>query len=150
MDNVAAYLPQLLITSGIALLAIEVLVLGFATFILFFLGISLMLTGLLVWLGLLPDTWSVLMISNAVLTAFLAVFLWKPLRKLQNKTDNKKVRSDFDGHRFFTPAAVDGRGLTTYMYSGIKWQLKSEELIAAGIEVEILRAEVGTLWVKPV
>ena len=36
VDSLTAYAPELMITTGIVLLSIEVIVLGFSTFVLFF------------------------------------------------------------------------------------------------------------------
>ncbi|HEY7771881.1 MAG TPA: NfeD family protein [Marinagarivorans sp.] len=149
MESLGGYIPQLMVTVGIVLLALEVAVLGFSTFILFFLGLSLVITGVVSWVGLMPATWPVILLSNAIVTTVLAGVLWRPLLRLQRDTDNKRAKSDFDGHRFFTPAAVDKSGATRYSFSGIQWKLKSETLIPEGVEVEVVQADVGVLWVKP-
>ncbi|MDZ7923987.1 MAG: hypothetical protein U5M23_07985 [Marinagarivorans sp.] len=150
METLAAYIPQLMITAGLALLVFEVVVLGFATFILFFLGVSLVLTGIVAWVGILPTHWSALLLSNALLTAILAAFLWKFMLKMQNQTDIKPVKTDFDGYRFYLSDDVNRLGGARYSYSGVDWALCSEQPIAAGAEVEIVKAEVGVLWVKAV
>lgn len=150
MSGVESFTPELIVTAGIVLLAIEILVLGFATFILFFLGVSLIVTGSLAWVGILPVSWSSMLLANALLTAVLAGVLWRPLMKLQGKTEHRQTKSDFDGHRFFAPAPIDKMGSARYSYSGIQWSLKSEEPIAEGQEVEVYKAEVGVFWVKAV
>ncbi|MGY5451341.1 NfeD family protein [Agarivorans sp. MS3-6] len=144
------YIPQTLVTLGIILLTIEVVLIGFATFILFFVGLSLVLTGSLVWLEILPDSWNAILLANAIATSVIAAVLWKPMRKLQNHSDTKKVTSDFDGHRFFCKQDIDKRGQTSYKHSGISWVLKSDMPIAADTEVEVVKVEVGTFWVKAV
>ncbi|WP_427983295.1 NfeD family protein [Agarivorans sp.] len=144
------HIPQVMIALGIILLTIEVAVIGFATFILFFVGLSLMLTGSLVWMGVLPESWNSILLANALATSVLAGLLWKPMRRLQNSADNKQVSSDFDGHSFFCEQDIDKRGLSHYKHSGISWALKSEQPIKAGTEVYVVRAEVGTFWVKAV
>lgn len=150
MNGLEGFIPESMVTAGIVLLAIEILVLGFATFILFFLGVSLVITGVLAWAGVLPVTWPALLLANALLTAILAGVLWRPLLKLQSKTEHTQTKSDFDGHRFFAPSAIDRKGTTRYTYSGIEWALKSEKPIAEGVEVEVVKAEVGALWVREV
>ena len=144
------YIPQLMVTIGIALLVVEVVVLGFSTFVLFFLGLSLVITGVMTGLGVIPSTWAAILLSNAVVSLVLAVLLWKPLLKMQGRVDNTRAKTDFDGHRFFVTSAVDRKGQTTYDYSGITWQLKSDEPILVGSEVEVVKAEVGVLWVVAV
>ncbi len=71
MNGLEGFIPELMVTAGIVLLAIEILVLGFATFILFFLGVSLVITGVLAWAGVLPVTWPALLLANALLTLSL-------------------------------------------------------------------------------
>ena len=66
---------------GIALLVIEIAFLGFATFVLFFVGLAMLATGGLMTMEILPQT-----INNAVTAVSLisissAVLLWKPLKK---------------------------------------------------------------------
>lgn len=150
MESLGEYIPQLMITAGIILLAIEVAVLGFTTFILFFVGVSLVITGAVCWMGIMPATWPVILLSNAILSTVLAGVLWRPLLRLQGKTEDKQVKSDYEGHRFVTPDVVNKSGATRYTFSGIQWKLKSEAEISAGIEVEVIKAEVGVLWVTPV
>lgn len=149
MSGLESYTPELLVVVGLAFLALEVLVLGFTTFILFFLGLSLIITGGLAWAGLLPVSWPAILMANALLTAVLAGVLWRPLLKMQSQSDDKRVKSDFEGHRFFCPDAVDRQGLVNYAYSGIQWKLKSEEPLEADQEVEVIKAEVGVLWIRP-
>ena len=147
-EFVASHIPESLVALGLVLLAIEVAVLGFSTFILFFLGISLVLTGSAIWLGMLPDTWASIILANAILTSILSFVLWQPLKKMQGQTDDKLVTSDFVGVRFCVDSDVSSQVPAQHKYSGIMWQVKSAEVIPAGTEVEIIRAEVGVLWVK--
>ena len=79
-DNMA----EILMVAGLAALIIEVAVLGFATFVLLFLGASLLITGLAMTVGLLDTTLVTALWSNALLTTVLALGLWKPLRRMQN------------------------------------------------------------------
>lgn len=147
MESMVSYAPELMITAGVALLAIEVMILGFSTFILFFLGLSLFISGVLAWVGLLPITWPALFLANAIFTGVLAVVLWRPMLKIQNKTDDKKVKSDFDGYRFYLEEDVGPKTQVKHHYSGIQWELKSHQPIVAGEQVEVVKAEVGALWI---
>ncbi|AWB68572.1 activity regulator of membrane protease YbbK [Saccharobesus litoralis] len=149
-EFISSHVPETLIAVGIILLTIEVAVLGFATFILFFFGISLLITGGAVWLGVLPDSLSAIALSNAIFTSCLALLLWKPLKNIQDKADNKMVKSDFTGLRFFVADEVSLNSKAQHKLSGILWTLKSHEVIPAGKEVEVIRAEVGVLWVKEI
>ncbi|GAA61748.1 hypothetical protein P20652_3637 [Pseudoalteromonas sp. BSi20652] len=149
MDFITQNLPQTLMVLGIVALIIEVAVLGLSTFILLFFGLSLFLTGLLMSLGILPDSLTTALWSNAVVTAGLAVALWKPLKKIQNRVDEKQVNSDFADLTFILTSDVTKQGLTSHQYSGISWRLKSEQPISAGIEVIVTKKEVGVMWVTP-
>ncbi len=148
MEAVTDYIPQLMITGGILLLIIEVVVLGFATFILFFLGLALVFTGALAWMGVMPVSWPVLILVSGTLTAVLAGVLWRPLLRLQSHTDDKRTKSDFEGYRFVLVVDVNKDGRQKHRYSGIEWRLKSEAPLVAGCEVEVVKAEVGVLWVR--
>src|SRR5690554_8237638 len=87
-------LPDVLIAVGIAALIADMALFGFGTFILMFLGISLLVSGLAMLFGLLPSTMDAALWSNAILTSILAVVLWKPLHRIQNKNGSKKIRSE--------------------------------------------------------
>ncbi|MBG9995334.1 NfeD family protein [Pseudoalteromonas sp. NZS127_1] len=149
MDFITQNLPQTLMVLGIVALIIEVAVLGLSTFILLFFGLSLFLTGLLMSFGILPDSLTTALWSNAIVTAGLAVVLWKPLKQMQNRVDKKQVNSDFAELTFVLTSDVTEQGLTTHQYSGISWKLKSEQPISAGTEVLVTKKEVGVMWVKP-
>ncbi|MEL0640691.1 NfeD family protein [Pseudoalteromonas aliena] len=149
MDFITQNLPQTLMVIGIVALIIEVAVLGLSTFILLFFGLSLFLTGLLMSFGILPDSLTTALWSNTVVTAGLAVALWKPLKKMQNRVDKKQVNSDFAELTFVLTSDVTEQGLTTHQYSGISWKLKSEQQISAGTEVLVTKKEVGVMWVTP-
>lgn len=150
IESLHPYIAEWLIAIGILILAIEIGILGFATFILFFVGLALITNGVLIWLGLVPETLTAILLTTAIISALFAGVLWKPLRKLQNKTEKRSVQSDFVGIQFFAPDNIDKRGLCTHTYSGIQWKLKSDQPISAGSEVEVIRAEVGTFWVKAI
>ena len=145
MELLQQNLPQTLMVVGIAALIIEVAVLGFATFILLFFGASLLITGFFMSLDLLPATATAALWSNAILTLLLALALWKPLQRMQNKVQKDSIRSDFARQPFMLEDDVDGAGKTEYSY----WKLKSFEPIAKGTMVEVIKVDVGVLWVKP-
>ncbi|WP_376866284.1 NfeD family protein [Bacterioplanoides pacificum] len=146
MENMA----EILMILGIAALIIEVAVLGFATFVLLFLGISLLLTGIAMNAGLLEASVMTALWSNTLVTAVLAVTLWKPLSRLQNNVEHKAVDSDFADQTFILEQDVDSRGEAQRNYSGVRWKLKSRQPLAAGTEVKVVRTEVGVMWVEAV
>lgn len=143
-DNLA----QSLIAIGLLLLAIEILVLGFATFVLFFVGLAALISGALIYIGVVPDTVSGALLSVGVSTVLFAVVLWKPLKNLQAKVETKKVTSDLVGHRFTLKSDISPDQQPNYHYSGINWRLTSEQVLAAGTEVEVVDVTVGQFKVR--
>ncbi len=148
MDFLLQNLAESLMVLGILALIIEVAVLGFSTFVLFFFGLSLLITGGLMTLDVLSANASTAFWSNAILTALLSLSLWQPLKKMQSQTDDKQVKHDFADHSFVLESDVDSKGESLYQYSGINWKLKSEQPIEKGTLVRITHMEVGVLWVE--
>ena len=147
MSYLTEHMAQVLIVIGLVLMIIEVAIIGFATFVLFFVGIASVATGMLMMLNIVPETWAVAAAVTGVLTLLIAAVLWAPLKKLQTQQDDRRVNHDFNDHEFILDNDVDHQGLTEYAYSGIVWRLKSESPISAGTRVHIVRSEVGVLWV---
>lgn len=147
MEWITNNMASILIFLGLALLAIEVLVLGFAGVIFFFLGLGCLLTGLLIFAGLLPATVSGAIVGVGILTMVSAVGLWKPLKRMQNDTDNKDVKSDFLSHSFVLDSNIGPNEYGNHEYSGIEWKVKSAENLTQGTNVEVVKAEVGVLTV---
>jgi membrane protein implicated in regulation of membrane protease activity len=150
MSALVDNLPQGLLILGILALIIEVLVLGFATFVLFYLGLSLVLSGGLMLLGVLPDTLSAALWSNVLLTGLSAAILWKPMHRMQEDKQPQTLKTDFADRQFVLEDDVDSRGLSGHRYSGVDWKLKSQEPIPAGTLVQVERADVGVLWVTAI
>ncbi|NTS77763.1 NfeD family protein [Catenovulum sp. SM1970] len=147
MDWFNENMTETLFILGLVLLCIEILVLGFSTFILFFIGLALLLIGGLLAIGVIENSLIQVVLSTAVLTAILAAVLWQPLKRMQEKTDDRKVTSDFDGMTFILGDDIDESGGFTYAYSGINWQVKSAQKLSQGTKVVVERAEVGVFWV---
>ncbi|WP_339719389.1 NfeD family protein [Marinomonas primoryensis] len=150
MDFFTNNLAQSLFVVGLILLVVEVTVLGFSTFVLFFVGLAAMVTGALLYLGILPDNVLSAMFSMGVLTLLAALLLWKPLKRMQSKVSSKKIKSDFIDHRFILKETVSPTQSPKHHYSGVEWALISDESIAAGTKVEVTEAEVGKLHIKAV
>ncbi|WP_372763254.1 NfeD family protein [Pseudoalteromonas sp.] len=150
MSFITDNLPQVLMVLGILALIIEVAVLGLTTFILLFLGISLFVTGLLMSLGIMTDSITTALWSNTLITAALAILLWKPLKKMQSNVDRKQVNSDFAELTFVLSSDLNEQQVSTYKYSGISWQLKSEQPLSAGTRVKVVKKEVGVMWVAEI
>ncbi|AYM88472.1 activity regulator of membrane protease YbbK [Pseudoalteromonas agarivorans] len=149
MDLISQNLPQALMVIGIIALIIEVTVLGLSTIILLFLGLSLLTSGLLMVAGVLPETITAALWSNTIITAVLALLLWKPMKRMQENVDSKQINSDFADLTFVLAKDVSDKEITTHQYSGISWQLKSTQPISAGTKVVVVKKEVGVMWVAP-
>ena len=141
-------LSESLIIVGLALLVIEVVVLGFSTFILFFVGLAAVLAGGFMAVGVVPYSMLSALSSLGVLTALLALLLWRPLKSMQGKVESKKVTSDLVGHSFILNEAVSMTKNPTYRYSGIEWSLSSEQELSAGTLVEVTGVAVGAFIVR--
>jgi membrane protein implicated in regulation of membrane protease activity len=139
---------QVMIFLGLAILAIEVIVLGLATFVLFFVGVACLLTGVLMWVGILPQSMIFALGSVAVFSGVLAFALWKPMKNFQNKVELKDVTSDVVGQTFTldTDVAPDHPG--TQKFSGVSWQVKCSEALTGGTLVKVVRTAVGELTVE--
>ncbi|UXH99917.1 NfeD family protein [Photobacterium sp. TY1-4] len=148
MEFITEHLPQVLMILGVLALITEVAVLGMSTFILLFLGLSLLITGILMNVAVLDSTLTTALWSNTLLTAALAIVLWKPLKQMQDSKGAKEIQSDFAELTFTLESDVDDRGLTQYAYSGISWKLKSRQPLAAGTQVKVVKKEVGVMWVE--
>lgn len=147
MDWITNTPGQALMAFGIILLTIEVVIMGFSTFILTFLGLSAIITGTGVHFNILPsDTLSIL-ISNALLASLFAVLLWKPLKNFQNKEPQTTIKNDLIGLEFVLTQDINNLASGMYRFSGIDWTIKSHETIATGELVVVEKADVGTLWV---
>ena len=100
MDWAFNNLAESLLILGILLLVIEVAVLGFSTFVLFFVGCAAVVTAGLLYIGIIPDTWLSAMFSTGILTGILAILLWKSLKNMQTQVETTKVKGDLVGHSF--------------------------------------------------
>lgn len=147
MEVIANNLTEVLAFLGLAILAIEVVILGFSTFVLFFVGLACLLISAMMFIGVLPETLVSAFLGVAVLTAALAYLLWKPLKKMQNKVDYTRAESDLVGLSFILEGSVSSEQSSTHKYSGIEWKVLSTETLAAGTEVEVVKIEVGAFTV---
>ena len=91
MNWISNNLSESLIMAGLALLVIEVVVLGFLNFVLFFVGLAAVVAGGLMTVGVVPDSMLSALSSVGVLTAILAMLLWRPLKSMQGNVESKKV-----------------------------------------------------------
>ncbi len=136
----------LLIIVGMVLLAIEVGVLGFSVFLLFFVGLACIGTALLMALGM-PETVTFALGSVAVFSLVFAFALWKPLKKMQNNSIKKDVQGDFIGHSFVLDKDLAVYGHGKHRHSGVDWKVRSDVPLKSGTLVEVIKVEVGELTV---
>ena len=141
---------------GFLLLAVEVLVMGFSTLFLFFMGLGALVTGFLMMIGLLPHTWLAGVASFGICSGIVAALLWKTLHRMQGeKTPKKDISSDFTGLEFVLEQEVTTIAPGIKRYSGVNWKVEIDkdagvQTIAAGQRVVVTSVEVGLFKVKPV
>tara|TARA_R110000764_G_scaffold148185_1_gene236105 strand:- start:130 stop:582 length:453 start_codon:yes stop_codon:yes gene_type:complete len=138
-----------LISVGLILLVIEIAVLGFSTFVLFFVGGAAVITGLLMQMGVVEATNLNATLYVSLFTALLAVFLWKPLKNMQKDVDPKKASNDLIGLTFIVAADISAEKTGMHRYSGINWRVVSQDPIASGTKVEVIAVDVGQFTIKP-
>lgn len=110
---------------GCILLVIEALVLGLSTVVLLFAGLAAVLTGILMWVGLVPETWAAGIIAFTVSSAALTAILWKPFKKLQSDSFSEEDKSsDFIGYEFNLDSAITATTNGKVRYSGIEWSVE--------------------------
>ena len=148
MNWVNDNLSESLIIAGLALLVIEVVVLGFSSFVLFFVGLAALVAGGLMALAVVPNSLLSALSSVGVLTALLTMLLWRPLKSVQGKVESKRVTSDLVGHSFILNEAVSMTKNPAYRYSGIEWNLSSEQELSAGTLVEVTGVAVGKFIIQ--
>ncbi|MDH5544410.1 MAG: NfeD family protein [Gammaproteobacteria bacterium] len=143
-------------TAGFLLLAIELLVLGFSTGFVLFLGLGALLTGGLLWAGILSDTWLASIGSFALSSALISAALWKPLKSME-KTRNNDVHdtsSDFVGLVFNLESDLSSNSTSKTRYSGIEWKVELDEgslnkQLGAGTRVTVVSVDAGKFRVAP-
>ncbi|RBW47734.1 NfeD family protein [Psychromonas sp. B3M02] len=148
MDYFLTHLPQSLVVLGLIFLVIEVLVLGFSTFVLLFVGIGTIITGVLMALGLLPETLVNALLATAVISSLVALISWQPMKRMQNKVESHQVDNGMVGETFTLEEDLLLGKTVTHRYSGIDWKVKSKQPLMAGTEVKIVNMQVGVLTVE--
>lgn len=153
MDYINNNLSGFWIGLGFALLAAEVLLFGFGTIIFLFAGLGAVITGLLMSVGVVPETWVAGTASFGISTGISSAILWKPLMAMQNKSTQKREQaSDIVGLEFVLEQDI---GITTagnYCYSGMDWKVEIDsnsalDAISKGQRVVVAAVEVGLLRV---
>lgn len=143
MSWLADNLAETLFIIGLIVLIIEVTVLSFSTIILFMIGSATIITSVTMYLGILSPNILDAVLMIGIVTAALAIVLWKPFKQLQNAKDDKAVSSDLVGFTFILAQELTPESDVKYKYSGIEWRLVSTQTIAAQTKVKVVAVNVG-------
>jgi membrane protein implicated in regulation of membrane protease activity len=141
-------------TLGFALLVVEALVFGFTSGVLLFTGIGALLTGGLLWSGLLPASWLNGIACFGICSGVSAALLWKPLLKFQNfDVPEKDNSSDMIGHKFRLEQDISLSHPGSTRYSGVDWRVEIDtdgdsDEIAAGTRVVVTSVDAGVFRVR--
>ncbi len=141
---------------GFGLLAVEVAVLGLGTGVLLFAGIGAILTGVLLWMGVVDVgfTWSIA--AFVVLTTITTALLWLPFKRMQSGSELGDNRSsDFIGHEFLLAADITPLKPAVEHFSGVNWQVfpdirENIDAIPKATRVRVQRIDAGIFHVVPV
>jgi len=140
---------------GFVMLVVEVSM-GLVTGLLLFGGIGAIITGILMMMGILSETWEVGLASSAICAAITTLILWKPLKKLQNaEVPSKDNSSDLVGYEFVLQQDISLLSPGTTQYSGIEWKVEiykdaGVDEIKSASRVKVNSVEVGKFKVSPV
>lgn len=140
-------MQEALLIIGVLLLVVEVIFFGFATFYLLFIGLSCMLTGLLMSVSIIPENTVSALSFVSIFSIIIAAGLWKQLKKMQTPEDKNEIEVGLVGHKFELTSDLSPSKPLKYRYSGVDWIVKSSEEINAGQTVKVINLEVGVLLV---
>lgn len=145
-------LPALTIIAGIIAIMIEVLVLSFSMFVFFFIGLGAIISGLLMYGGVVPENLGMAVLSTAIVASILLALGLKPLKKMLHFSSTPGGDAAGDFGKDLKILLEEDTGPVTgpdYSYSGVNWRLRSDVRIEKGTVVRVIRTSVGTLWVAP-
>lgn len=155
IDYIHSHQAEFWITVGFLILAVEILLMGLSTIVLMFVGFGALITGLLMLLGLLPDTWTTGVSSLGICSGLSALVLWRPLKKMQGEREpSRDQSSDFIGLEFDCEQDINAQQPGSYRYSGVQWRVELDkeagvDNIASGTRVVVTSIDVGLFRVKP-
>lgn len=154
VDYIVSHQAEFWLVAGFAMLAIEVLT-GFTIGVFLFGGLGALATGLLMSLGVLPETWIAGIATTGISSGIITSLLWKPLKKLQgDQPIGKDNSSDLVGHEFVLASDISMTEPGSTVYSGISWKVVIDKdagvsTMSAGDRVTVSSVEVGVFKVKP-
>jgi membrane protein implicated in regulation of membrane protease activity len=141
-------------TLGFGLLVLEALVFGFSSGVVLFTGIGALITGGLLWGGVLPASWLYGIACFGICSGVSAALLWKPLLKFQNfDVPEKDNSSDMIGYKFRLGQDISLTQPGSTRYSGIDWRVEIDAAaesneIAAGTRVVVTSVDAGVFRVR--
>lgn len=145
-------LPTLLSLIALLLVIAEVAIFGFGTLFLIYAAIGCLITALLMYFKILPESIPAAVMSVAVVSLISAAVLWKCMKQLQHaKRSPADQPNVFKGLKFRLAQDLSPEHCVVHRYSGVEWQIylaPSESPIVAGTEVEVIKTEVGKMLVK--
>ncbi len=118
---------------------IELSIMGLSGPLLFF-AIASLTTGILVSIGFV-EGWQSEILTVGLLTAVVAVILWKPLKSLQNSKGKTDDSSDMIGLQVPASSEIDAVS-GTIRYSGIDWQARLADEANGGCISESSQCEI--------
>lgn len=142
----------LFLISGVALVAIELLVFQFTTFWLFFIGLGALVAAAYAWLSgdvSYTATVAVFLVASVAITALL----YAPIRRWQNKPS---VMSDHNaiGQQVVVEQQIGPSNAGTVSWSGSDWQAElakgETETLEIGQSATVVSVKGIRLFVKPV
>ncbi|PCK08014.1 MAG: acriflavin resistance protein [Alteromonadaceae bacterium] len=130
---------------------VELAVMGLSGPLLFF-AIAAFITGLLASIGLISG-WETEIFTLAVITAVIAVALWKPLKAFQSRGGGADNSSDMIGQQVPSSSTINPTS-GSIRYSGINWNARLDpscdvDSIADATMCEITGMSGNVVIVKP-
>lgn len=149
-DFPLVYLPEIFFALGIILFLIEIIFLGFSTFVLFFLGIGCVTTSFLLFLGTIPLAVDKALLATSLISICSAVVLWRFLKQLTEEKNETRVDEGFVNHEFILSEAISRESPGSYRYSSVTWQVVPyrDDVLEAGVKVEVVSVDVGRFFVQ--
>ena len=138
---------------GFVLMAIEILAFAFGSGVLLFGSLGALITGALIYFGVLPDNWLVSIGSFALASAASALVLWAPLKRMQSGSELGENRSsDLIGHTFVLSEDLAVNKFASTRYSGIDWRVEldsqeSAQTLSSGTRVRVAAVNAGVFYV---
>lgn len=152
VEYISQHQAEFWLAAGFALLVLEIL-LSFAAGVFIFAGLGALITGGLMYFGILPETWIAGISCAGIAAGLSALALWQPLRNLQgDKPIEKDNSSDLVGHEFVVESDLAPGNPGQLQFSGIQWRVElapDVEAVAKGTRVEVVSVEVGVFKVRP-